>query len=75
MTNKDIFKGTTCFSSRQNKLAGSALSNFFQIQPYGIYKRKQWTYLFSEGNVVKYVCRYQLKGKWYTRSREDNSLL
>ena len=44
----------------------------FPIQPYEFISKNDLS--FFQGNVVKYVCRYQRK-RWRRRHKKDNTLL
>ena len=56
MTNKDIFKDTF---PQDRQVGGSHYKNF-RIQPYEFISKNNLS--FFQGNVIKYVCRYQRKG-------------
>ena len=56
MTNKGMFKGTTYDSSQ---IGGNHYTKF-PIQPYEFISKNDLS--FFQGNVIKYVCRYQRKG-------------
>ena len=56
MTNKDMFDEVF----PQDKQIGGSHYKFFTIQPYEFIAKNDLT--FFQGNVIKYVCRYQRKG-------------
>jgi len=56
MTDKNIFKD----SFPQDKQIGGSHYKDFYIQPYEFISKNDLS--FFQGNVVKYVCRYQRKG-------------
>ena len=56
MTSKDIFKD----AFPQDKQIGGSHYKTFVIQPYEFISKNDLS--FFQGNVVKYVCRYQRKG-------------
>ena len=56
MTSKDIFEE----SFPQDKQIGGNHYKTFVIQPYEFISKNDLS--FFQGNVVKYVCRYQRKG-------------
>ena len=56
MTNKDIFKD---IFPQDRQIGGSHYKDFV-IQPYEFISKNDLS--FFQGNVVKYVCRYQRKG-------------
>ena len=56
MTNKSIFED----SFPQDKQIGGSHYKKFKIQPYEFISKNDLS--FFQGNVVKYVCRYQRKG-------------
>ena len=56
MTNKDIFDD----SFPQDKQVGGSHYKNFKIQPYEFISKNDLS--FFQGNVIKYVCRYQRKG-------------
>ena len=56
MTHKDIFKDTF----PQDVQIGGSHYKSFNIQPYEFISKNNLS--FFQGNVVKYVCRYQRKG-------------
>ena len=56
MTSKDIFDD----SFPQDKQIGGSHYKNFVIQPYEFISKNNLS--FFQGNVVKYVCRYQRKG-------------
>ena len=56
MTNKDIFDD----AFPQDKQIGGSHYKKFKIQPYEFISKNDLS--FFQGNVVKYVCRYQRKG-------------
>ncbi len=56
MTSKDIFNK----SFPQDKQIGGSHYKNFTIQPYEFISKNDLS--FFQGNVVKYVCRYQRKG-------------
>ena len=56
MTHKDLFDD----AFPQDKQIGGSHYKFFEIQPYEFIAKNDLT--FFQGNVIKYVCRYQRKG-------------
>ena len=56
MTSKDIFDDVF----PQDKQVGGSHYKDFHIQPYEFISKNDLS--FFQGNVVKYVCRYQRKG-------------
>ena len=56
MTSKDIFDK----AFPQNKQIGGSHYRNFSIQPYEFISKNDLS--FFQGNVIKYVCRYQRKG-------------
>ena len=56
MTNKDMFED----AFQQDKKIGGSHYKFFTIQPFEFISKNELT--FFQGNVIKYVCRYQRKG-------------
>ncbi len=56
MTNKDIFED----AFPQDKQVGGSHYKNFVIQPYEFISKNDLS--FFQGNVIKYVCRYQRKG-------------
>ena len=56
MTSKDIFND----AFPQDKQIGGSHYKKFKIQPYEFISKNDLS--FFQGNVVKYVCRYQRKG-------------
>ena len=56
MTSKDIFKD----AFPQDKQIGGSHYKTFVIQPYEFISKNDLS--FFQGNVIKYVCRYQRKG-------------
>ena len=56
MTHKDLFEE----AFPQDKQIGGSHYKFFEIQPYEFISKNNLS--FFQGNVVKYVCRYQRKG-------------
>ena len=56
MTSKDIFND----AFPQDKQIGGSHYKKFKIQPYEFISKNNLS--FFQGNVVKYVCRYQKKG-------------
>ena len=56
MTSKDIFEE----AFPQDKQIGGSHYKSFHIQPYEFISKNDLS--FFQGNVVKYVCRYQRKG-------------
>ena len=56
MTSKDIFND----AFPQDKQIGGSHYKKFKIQPYEFISKNNLS--FFQGNVVKYVCRYQRKG-------------
>ena len=56
MTSKDIFDDVF----PQDKQIGGSHYKDFHIQPYEFISKNDLS--FFQGNVVKYVCRYQRKG-------------
>ena len=55
MTNKDLLEN----AFPQDKQIGGSHYKFYKIQPYEFISKKNLS--FFQGNVVKYVCRYQNK--------------
>ena len=68
MTNDDIFKETF---PQYTQVGGNHYTKF-PIQPYEFISKNNLS--FFQGNVVKYVCRYQEKGR-SRRSKKDCTLL
>ena len=56
MTHKDMFED----SFPQDKQIGGSHYKKFHIQPYEFISKNALS--FFQGNVIKYVCRYQRKG-------------
>ena len=56
MTSKDIFDD----AFPQDKQIGGSHYKKFKIQPYEFISKNDLS--FFQGNVIKYVCRYQRKG-------------
>ena len=56
MTSKDMFDE----AFPEGKQIGGSHYKFFDIQPYEFISRNKLS--FFQGNVIKYVCRYQRKG-------------
>ena len=56
MTDESIFDKV----KPQNKQGGGSHYMYFDIQPYEFISKNNLS--FFQGNVVKYVCRYQRKG-------------
>ena len=56
MTSKDIFEE----AFPQDKQIGGSHYKSFHIQPYEFISKNDLS--FFQGNVIKYVCRYQRKG-------------
>jgi len=55
MTNKDLLEN----AFPQDKQIGGSHYKFYKIQPYEFISKNNLS--FFQGNVVKYVCRYQNK--------------
>ena len=56
MTDKDMFDDVF----PQDKQIGGSHYKFFTIQPFEFISKNELT--FFQGNVIKYVCRYERKG-------------
>ena len=56
MTDKDMFDDVF----PQDRQVGGSHYKFFTIQPYEFIAKNDLS--FFQGNVIKYVCRYQRKG-------------